>query len=148
MPNKAVVLLSGGLDSLVATGAYKDVYNIKLALTFDYGQKSVKYEIDSAKKITEFYSIKHKVITLDWLKDITNTALVSEREVPTKELGTKKSAEQVWVPNRNGLFLNIAASYADSYNYNYIILNFRYQVKMDETRKEYIKLLDMIKNEK
>lgn len=36
-------------------------------------------------------------------------------------MGTQESAEKVWVPNRNGLFLNIAAAFADSYGYDYII---------------------------
>ena len=38
MNNKSIILLSGGLDSLVCLGAVKDEYNIELALTFDYGQ--------------------------------------------------------------------------------------------------------------
>lgn len=118
---KSIILLSGGLDSLVALGVAKEKYGIELALTFDYGQKSVLNEIDASKKICEYYNIKSKVITLDWLKDITNTALVSNHKVPISNLGTKQSAELVWVPNRNGLFLNIAASFADSGNYKYII---------------------------
>ena len=121
MSEKSVVLLSGGLDSLVATGICKNEYGIELALTFDYGQKSAKYEIESSEKICCFYNIKHKVITLDWLKEITQTSLVSDKDVPVKNLGTVESAKNVWVPNRNGLFLNVAAAYADSYNYNYII---------------------------
>lgn len=118
---KSIILLSGGLDSLVGLGCFKDKYNIELALTFDYGQKSVKSEIEASKKICEYYKIAHKVIKLDWLKEITQTALVSEAELPTEELGTEKSAQSVWVPNRNGLFLNIAACFADSYSYDYII---------------------------
>ena len=119
--NKSIILLSGGLDSLAALGVCKDDYGIELALTFDYGQKSAKYEIESSKRICDYYNIKHKVITLDWLKDITHTALVSGNDIPTDNLGTEDSAKNVWVPNRNGLFLNIAASFADSFGYNYII---------------------------
>ena len=121
MITKSVVLLSGGLDSLVATGVCKEEYGIELALTFDYGQKSVIYELENSAKICEHYNIKHKIITLDWLKDITHTALVSDDIVPTENLGTEESAKSVWVPNRNGLFLNIAASLADSYGFDYII---------------------------
>ena len=119
--NKSIILLSAGLDSLVALGICKDEYGIELALTFDYGQKSVKYELENSKKICDFYHINHKVIKLDWLKEITHTALVSGDVIPTDNLGTNKSAKSVWVPNRNGLFLNIAASFADSYGYDYII---------------------------
>ena len=41
---KSIILLSGGLDSLVCLGAAKDEYHSELALTFDYGQKSAKQE--------------------------------------------------------------------------------------------------------
>ncbi|MBR6126918.1 7-cyano-7-deazaguanine synthase QueC [bacterium] len=119
--NKSVILLSGGLDSVVALGAFKEEYGIVLALTFDYGQKSAKEEIYASKKVCEYYDIKHKIIKLNWLKEITKTALVSGSAVPKENLGTEESAKAVWVPNRNGLFLNIAASFCDSAGYNYII---------------------------
>ena len=121
MKNKSIILLSGGLDSLAALGVCKDEYNIELALTFDYGQKTAESELSASAKICKFYKIQHKIIKLDWLKAITKTALVSEKDIPTENLGTEESAKSVWVPNRNGLFLNIAASFADSYEYNYII---------------------------
>lgn len=125
---KSIILLSGGLDSFVSLALAKEEYNIQLALTFDYGQKSAKQEILASKKICEHYNIEHKVIKLDWLKEITQTSLVSEKEVPLTSLDdlssddfVKKSAISVWVPNRNGAFLNIAGCFADSFDYDYII---------------------------
>lgn len=122
MNNKSIVLLSGGLDSVVSLGLCKEEYNVQLALTFDYGQKSVKQEIEASKNIADYYKIKHEVIQLDWLKAITKTALVSDKEIPQGIDNPEESAKAVWVPNRNGLFLNIAACYADSDNYTHIIL--------------------------
>ncbi len=121
---KSIILLSGGLDSLVSLGLKKEELNITLALTFDYGQKSAPTEIDASKKICEYYNIEHKVIKLDWLKQITHTSLVSEESVPTGKAleKPKDSAKSVWVPNRNGLFLNIAGSFADSEDYDYILI--------------------------
>lgn len=121
---KSIVLLSGGLDSLVSLGLKKDELNVSLALTFDYGQKSAQSEIEASRKICEYYNIEHVVIKLDWLKNITNTSLVSEDEVPTGEelKDANQSMKSVWVPNRNGLFLNIAGSYADSYGFDYILI--------------------------
>ena len=120
MMNKAIILMSGGLDSLVALGYCKNNtnYDIDLALTFDYGQKAVEEEISTSKKICNYYNIKHEIIKLDWLKDITKTALVSSNTSSDNEISETSS---VWVPNRNSLFLNIAACYADSFNYKYII---------------------------
>ena len=118
---KAIILLSGGLDSLVALGIPQHEYAVELALTFDYGQKSAQNEIKASSEICDFYNISHKVINLDWLRDITHTALVANKDVPTENIGTQASAAAVWVPNRNGLFLNIAASFADSFGYDYIL---------------------------
>jgi len=125
---KSIILLSGGLDSLVSLGVAHKEYKFPLALTFDYGQKSVQEEISAAKKICEYYKIEHKIIKLDWLKEITKTSLVSEKEIPKTTLDdlasddfVNKSAVSVWVPNRNGAFLNIAAAFADSFDYDYII---------------------------
>lgn len=122
--SKSIILLSGGLDSLVSLGLKKEELNIDLALTFDYGQKSVKQEIEASSKICEYYNLKHEVIKLDWLKKITNTSLVSDKEIPAGEnlVMSEDTAKSVWVPNRNGLFLNIAGSYADSYGYDYILI--------------------------
>ena len=121
--NKSIILLSGGLDSLVALGYSKKKtdYNVELALTFDYGQKAVKEEIKTSKDICDYYNVEHKVIKLDWLKEITTTSLVSAGAVPTSNFDTLETAKSVWVPNRNALFLNIAASFCDSYGYNYIL---------------------------
>ena len=119
---KSIILLSGGLDSLVSLGLIKEEYNIQLALTFDYGQKSLQKELSASDEIAKYYNIEHKVIELDFLKNITHTSIVSDKEIPTKIYGTEESAKAVWVPNRNGLFLNIAGAYADSYKFSNIII--------------------------
>lgn len=121
---KSVILLSGGLDSLVTLGLKKEELNIDLALTFDYGQKAAAKEIEFSKKICKYYSINHEIIKLDWLRNITKTSLVSDAEIPTSSSvsNSLENAKSVWVPNRNGLFLNIAGSYADSMNYDYILI--------------------------
>ncbi len=121
---RSIILMSGGLDSVVSFAVANAKHNIELALTFDYGQKSVTQEIEASKNICNYYKIKHKIIKLDWLREITHTALVSGKDVPVNvDLeNPKDSAKSVWVPNRNGLFLNIAASFADSENYEYIII--------------------------
>ena len=123
MKNKSVILLSGGLDSVVTLGLAKTSqdYNVCLALTFDYGQKSAELEIEASKKIADYYGVEHQVIKLDWLKQITKTALVADTKVPSTDFQTAKSAESVWVPNRNALFLNIAACYCDSLKYDFIL---------------------------
>ena len=121
---KSIILLSGGLDSVVSLALAKEKLNITLALTFDYGQKSVLKEIEASRKLCEYYGLEHKVIKLDWLKNITKTSLVSAEDVPTGEnlLDEESSAKSVWVPNRNGLFLNIAGAFADSDGFTHIVI--------------------------
>ena len=50
--SRGIILLSGGLDSLVSLGL--GGYSVELALTFNYGQKSAKYEIDASKRFVIF----------------------------------------------------------------------------------------------
>ena len=74
-----------------------------------------------AKKIADKYKIEHKVIKLPFLKESTNNSLTNEnKSLEFKNLDVN-SMKAVWVPNRNGLFLNIAAMYCDAYNIDYII---------------------------
>lgn len=120
--SKGIILLSGGLDSLVSLGLGIQKYGISLALTFDYGQKALDQEVSTSKNICDYYKIEHKVIKLDWLKNVTHTALVEDKELPEGIDNPDDSAKSVWVPNRNGLFLNIAGSFADGNDYDYIII--------------------------
>ena len=120
--SKGIILLSGGLDSLVSLGLGMQKYGISLALTFDYGQKALEQEVSTSKNICNYYKIEHKVIKLDWLKNVTHTALVEDKELPEGIDNPEDSAKSVWVPNRNGLFLNIAGSFADGNDYDYIII--------------------------
>lgn len=131
MNNKqAIILLSGGLDSIVSIAAAKEKnINFVLALTFDYGQKAFEKEKKASAKIAKFYNIPHKCIKLDWLKKITHTSLVSKNKIPeiskenleNNEIA-QNSMKNVWVPNRNGLFINIAAAFCDAYTYDYIVI--------------------------
>lgn len=126
---KSIILLSSGLDSAVSLALLKDSHNIKLALTFDYGQRAAKKELEASKKLCDYYQIEQKILSINWLKDITKTSLLNEEEnVPTPQVDeldnfdkSSKSAQNVWIPNRNGLFLNIAASFADADEFTHII---------------------------
>ncbi len=127
--HKSLILLSSGLDSAVSLALLKEEYNIETALTFDYGQRAAQKELEASKKLCDYYNVNHEVIQINWLKSITSTALLNEeKDVPspkTDELDNlnlaEETAKSVWVPNRNGLFLNIAASFADAKAYTHII---------------------------
>ncbi|MFP4655818.1 MAG: 7-cyano-7-deazaguanine synthase QueC [Methanohalobium sp.] len=131
----AISLLSSGLDSVAALTIAREKTDIKLAIIFDYGQRSAKKEIEYSKKICDDFGINYEIIRLDWLEKITNTSLVSRKQdVPELTLDdvsgktatekTEKSAKSVWVPNRNGIFLNIAAGFAESFECEYVVVGF------------------------
>lgn len=109
---KAVVVLSGGLDSTTCMGiAQAEGYEL-LALTFDYGQRH-KIELESARRVAEHYGVTdHRVVKLDFLRDIGGSALTSDHlSVPTD--GLTDEIPITYVPGRNLLFLAIASSYAE-----------------------------------
>jgi len=112
---KSMILLSGGLDSLVCLGVFKEQYNIDFALFFDYGQRSYKKELEAVKKICKHYNVKLKKINLPWLKNLSKTSVLTQK---LKEI---MEDDNVWIPNRNGLFLNIAGTYAEELNYSYVL---------------------------
>lgn len=124
----AIILLSGGLDSAVSLAKAVKRIKVKLALTFDYDQKASSKEILAASLIARYYKVPHQVVKLPWLTDITKTSLVfKEKEIPEFDFNksnSKKTAKEVWVPNRNGVFINIAASFAESLTYKYIVCGF------------------------
>ncbi|MDO8870843.1 MAG: 7-cyano-7-deazaguanine synthase QueC [Methanobacteriaceae archaeon] len=126
---KAISVLSGGLDSTVATSALKEEYEIH-ALTFDYGQRSAKMEIESSKQICQKLGIKHTVMDLSWLGKLGKSALTDhENEVPQLEsdkLDDKEicdeTARKVWVPGRNVVFTAIATAFAEAEDAEIIIV--------------------------
>lgn len=131
-PEKAVVLLSGGLDSTLALYWGRNKYSIIRCLTFDYGQRAAKKEKEAAQYFSRLFGLHQETLTLPWLKKITRSSLV-DRETPLPHLveaelddlqKTVPSAKAVWVPNRNGLFLNIAACYAESLGASVILAGF------------------------
>ena len=149
--NKGIVLLSGGLDSTVSLASLLDSTKFELALTFDYGQMSAQKEADAAYKIACHYGIEHRVIKLDWLAEITKTSLVSGNipKIDMRQLDniavTKESCENVWVPNRNGLFINIAASFADSMGGGVIVIgaNKEEGATFSDNSKEFIQNINL-----
>lgn len=109
---KAVVVLSGGLDSTTCMGiAAKEGYEL-YALTFNYGQRH-QVELLSAQRVAERYHVKeHRIVTLDFLRDLGGSALTdNDLAVPTA--GLTKDIPITYVPGRNLLFLSIASSYAE-----------------------------------
>ncbi|RZB32940.1 MAG: 7-cyano-7-deazaguanine synthase [Candidatus Argoarchaeum ethanivorans] len=132
MTNNAVVLLSSGMDSVVAFKKAFDEFDELLCLTFDYGQRACRHELKYSAKIAAHYGVSQQVIKLPWLSEFDSALTATNRDVPTinsaDELDNSsiifKTAEAVWVPARNMVFLSIAASFAENYGYGTIVTGF------------------------
>ncbi|MBS3781377.1 MAG: 7-cyano-7-deazaguanine synthase QueC [Candidatus Thermoplasmatota archaeon] len=113
--SKAVVLLSGGLDSSTTLGIANEEHEELHALTFLYGQKHEK-EIKSAKKLAEHYSVKeHKFLDIPLSEIGKSSLLEGGEEIPEQERGEiGEEIPSTYVPARNIIFLSYALSYAES----------------------------------
>ncbi|MBF0457619.1 MAG: 7-cyano-7-deazaguanine synthase QueC [Nitrospirae bacterium] len=113
-PQKAVVLLSGGVDSATALAiATADGYDC-YALSFDYGQRHIA-ELQSAGMVSEYHGAsRHLVIKFD-MRSIGGSALTSDMEVPKDKAPVTGAPEipATYVPARNTIFLSFALAWAE-----------------------------------
>jgi len=106
----AVVLLSGGLDSMVAAAIAREQGYSVLALTVDYGQRH-SVELEAAKRIAARLADEHVVLSLDLTK-FGGSALTSDIAVPKSGVGA--DIPVTYVPARNTIFLGLALGLAEA----------------------------------
>jgi 7-cyano-7-deazaguanine synthase len=110
-PPKAVVLLSGGLDSMVAAAMAREAGFSILALTVDYGQRH-RVELEAAARIAAGLGVeRHVVLPLD-LRAFGGSALTADIAVPKAGLGDEIPV--TYVPARNTIFLSLALGWAEA----------------------------------
>ena len=106
----AVVLLSGGLDSMVCTALAHEAGFAVIALTIDYGQRH-RVEIEAAKAIAAELAERHVVLDLD-LRAFGGSALTADIDVPKDGVG--EGIPVTYVPARNTIFLSLALGLAEA----------------------------------
>jgi len=106
----AVVLLSGGLDSMVCAALAREAGFAVVALTVDYGQRH-RIELDSAREIAGALAERHIVVPLD-LRAFGGSALTGDIEVPKE--GVSEGIPVTYVPARNTIFLSLALGLAEA----------------------------------
>ncbi len=121
---KAVVLLSGGLDSstvcALAAAEGREIY----ALTLNYNQRHAR-ELDAARAVARFFNVREHLIfpidlTLFGGSSLTDDAIAVETDVPLEKIGT--SIPTSYVPARNTIFLSLALAFAETRGANEIWL--------------------------
>ena len=106
----AVVLLSGGLDSMVCAAIARERGYSVVALTVDYNQRH-RVEIEAARRIAEKLADRHIVLPLD-LRAFGGSALTSDIAVPKDGMG--EGIPVTYVPARNTIFLSLALGLAEA----------------------------------
>lgn len=114
MNKKAVILLSGGLDSTTCLAIAKEQGFDLFALTVNYGQRHA-FELGSAKKVAQIFGVeKQSVVDID-LRQFRGSALTDEVEVPKDRVESEMTDIPVtYVPARNTIFLSLALAWAES----------------------------------
>ncbi len=116
----AIVLVSGGLDSVVTANYLKKKLNydkVKI-LFFNYGQKTLKQERKCSKKCAKDLNAEFMEIELKWLKNISDSLINKKGKVKRLKKedlkDTAKESKKWYVPCRNTIFLSYALAYAES----------------------------------
>ena len=110
MTRPAVVLLSGGLDSMVCAALAREAGFALLALTIDYNQRH-RVEIAAAQRIAALLGARHIILPLD-LTLFGGSALTSDQPVP--KTGVARGIPVTYVPARNTIFLSLALAWAEA----------------------------------
>jgi 7-cyano-7-deazaguanine synthase len=110
MSRRAVVLLSGGLDSMVCAALAREAGFEVTGLTVDYGQRH-RIELNAARAVAAQLADRHIVVPLD-LRAFGGSALTSHIEVPKD--GVAEGIPVTYVPARNTIFLSLALGLAEA----------------------------------
>ncbi len=115
---KAVVLLSGGLDSSTTLAIAKSEGYECYAISFDYCQRH-RIELESAKKVAQYVGVKeHLIVSFD-LRKIGGSALTTSCDIPD---GQYDGIPVTYVPARNTIFLSFALAWAEVLEVPYIFI--------------------------
>ena len=118
--DRAVALLSGGLDSVVALALWRERGGgVLLCLTFDYGQRARAQEARTAEDHAGRLGLPWRILELPWLAEAASASAIVDprRELPAgtpEQPGDEASAAAVWVPARNLVFLAAASALAEA----------------------------------
>ena len=112
MAKDAVIVLSGGMDSVTLLYEFKDI--IALAVTFNYGSNHNKREIEYAKLHCQRLGIKHIIIPLDFMHTYFKSSLLEGADAIPEGHYADSNMKSTVVPFRNGIMLAIACGIAES----------------------------------
>jgi len=141
---KSIVLFSGGIDSTTAIYWALERYEKIFALTFDYGQRN-RIELDMAGKVAQKLSVPQKILRVN-LKQIGGSSLTDTKlSLPQYERmeEIEEGLPSTYVPFRNGIFLALAAAWAEVVGVKEIVCGFNVidSPNYPDTRKQFVQAM-------
>jgi 7-cyano-7-deazaguanine synthase len=138
---RALALVSGGLDSVVSLAQAADEMDVRLVVFFDYGQRAVERERNAVLGVVNYYDYPLKEVRLGWFDTLVPEGM--RRQEPAADLAsepTLDTLDAVWIPNRNGVFLNIGAAFAEAYGCDYVVTGFNREeaTEFPDNGEEYV----------
>jgi 7-cyano-7-deazaguanine synthase len=113
-PEKVVVLLSGGMDSVAAFYEAMSQHKVVAAISFDYGAKHNHKELPFAAYHCRKFNIEHRVIPLNFVGELFKSDLLKSGGAIPDGHYEEQTMKSTVVPFRNGIMLSIAAGFAES----------------------------------
>lgn len=145
---KAVILISGGLDSATCCAIAKNEGFELYGMSFDYGQRH-RAELEAARRVASFFNVtEHRMVEID-LRAFGGSSLTSDIDVPKAE--NKKHGSVIpntYVPARNTIFLSFALGWAEIIECGHIFIgvNSIDYSGYPDCRPEYIKAYESMAN--
>jgi 7-cyano-7-deazaguanine synthase len=146
---KAVALVSGGLDSVVSLAIADKELEVRLVLFCNYGQWALRSERESVVHLAGYYGLPFHEVDITWLRELLPSGMRDRGGAPGNETAADiarggeddlGSLDAVWVPNRNGVLVNVAAAYAEAYGCNVVVTGFNREeaVEFPDNTPEYV----------
>jgi 7-cyano-7-deazaguanine synthase len=115
---------------------------VRLVLFLDYGQRALVRERAAVVDIVGYYGLPLQEVDVTWLRDLAPPGMrgLAEPAPDEQEAGPLESLDDVWIPNRNGVFVNVAAAFAESYGCDEIVTGFNREeaVEFPDNSPEYV----------
>lgn len=146
--DKAVVLFSGGLDSTAALYWTLKRCQKVYALTFDYGQRH-RVEIALARKLCRKLKIPQAIIKFDFNQLGHSSLTDREAKLPALNMAGKQARPpSTYVPFRNGIFLSLAAAWAESHQVYNLVCGFHIldSPSYPDTTARFVKAVEKVIN--
>jgi 7-cyano-7-deazaguanine synthase len=139
---RSLALVSGGLDSIVSLARAVKERSVESVMFFDYGQRARESERVSSMNAANYYGLPFQDLDVRWLESLSPAGMQVSNAPDRRAEKTDalQALDEVWIPNRNGVFINIAAAYAERYACDTIVTGFNREeaVEFPDNSQDYV----------